>query len=519
MKKLILALLFLLSGAIVLGQQTPQAVPSNATIERVDLQGLAETRLSPELRADLQKLVGQTYNPETVNALAQDIQVELPEYVAAATAQPGSQPDRVRVVLVVAKIAENDDLKTNINSRYIIDAVEFEGLKVRISEELKAELDDLVGDNVNSALLNNLRDRIARDNPGMNADVTWKLQRSASAQHVKVVYEVRRAKNNLSFGLTGGSYHSRQGFSIPKLSLNYTHEPIGTFKFWMANNADELIERYAGYGVGYSLGTQPLQSVRIRLDLNYSSYRAQWKTNTLEADQQSIHSPGLYRLRDTLSGFVNFTHPLSPRMLLTADAGVEFTEVQMQTPTTGFQKSNNVRAGIQSSYSRRPGTYSHEWGWAYRISAGTGVLDSDFIYARHEVTGHYTFTDQPHSIQFDFQAGRITGDAPMYERFSIGNARTLRGWNKYEINPLGGNRVVYGSAGYGYKIITGFYDVGSVWDSGERSELRQTVGVRLGKPRCRLTLLVPHPECFSVAVGFPINGGNARPSFILGMGF
>jgi outer membrane protein assembly factor BamA len=154
-------------------------------------------------------------------------------------------------------------------------------------------------------------------------------------------------------------------------------------------------------------------------------------------------------------------------------------------------------------------------GLGYGIAAGTGVLDSDFVYTRHEWTAHYTFARQPHAIQIDFQAGRITGEAPMHERLSIGGVRTLRGWNKYEINPLGGDRLVYGSAGYRYKIITGFYDVGSVWDAGTC----QSVGVRLGKARCRTTLFVPHPDCFSVAVGFPINGGSARPAFILGMGF
>ena len=107
----------------------------------------------------------------------------------------------------------------------------------------------------------------------------------------------------------------------------------------------------------------------------------------------------------------------------------------------------------------------------------------------------------------------------MHERFSIGNAKTLRGWNKYEINPLGGDRMVYGSAGYRYKVITAFYDVGSVWEEDEDSIVRQSVGFRLAKRRCMNLLILPNPACFSATVGFPINGGDASPSFILGMGF
>ena len=72
------------------------------------------------------------------------------------------------------------------------------------------------------------------------------------------------------------------------------------------------------------------------------------------------------------------------------------------------------------------------------------MIDSDFIFSRHEVKFDFTYTRQPHSIECNFLAGRISGKAPMHARFSIGNAETLRGWNKYEINPLGGDRVVYG---------------------------------------------------------------------------
>jgi len=514
MKKLIFLLLLTFSSLMTLGQQAPPSVPPNATIERVDLSGLDDAKLSSELRADIQRLVGQTYNAQTIEALTQDIQVELPEFIAAATTQPGSQPDRIRVVLLVAKISDDDALKANINSRYIVDAIQLEGMKVRISDELNAELQMMVGANVNSAQLGSLGDRIGNENAGLNAIVTWKLQRSSQPQHVNVVYDVRKARNTLNFSLAGGAYHSRQGISSPLFKMSYTYTPVGTLSFWMVNSADELIERYAGYGVGYGLGSQIL-----RFELKYSSYRTQWKTNTLEADKQSNQSPGLYRLRDTLSGQATFKYPLTARVLLNGSAGLEFGELQMQSPRLGFQKSNAFTGHLQTSYSRRSGMYSQNFGGSYDIAAGTGIIDSDFIYARHEARFDYAYTRQPHSILFNFLAGRVTGNAPMHARFSIGNARTLRGWNKYEINPLGGNRMVYGSAGYRYKIITGFYDVGSVWDSGQPRDIRQSVGLRLSKSGCRISFLIPNPECFSLTVGFPINGGKARPAFIVGMGF
>ena len=484
------------------------------TIERVDLSGLSESRLSAELRADLQKLVGRPYNAQTVEALAQDIQVELPEYVAAATTQPGSQPDRIRVILVVARIADDPALQANINSRYIVDAIEFEGMKVRISDELNKEIQAMVGGNVNSSQLGSFGNRISAENRGLNAIVTWKLRRSSAPQHVKVVYDVRKAKNTISLSLSGGTYHSRQGISMPTFGANYTRAGVGTLSFTMKNSAEEFIERYAGYGLGYSIGSNA-----VRLNLNYSSYRAQWKTNTLVADQQSSQSPGLYRLRDTLSGSLNFSFTPSRSALINGSGGVEFNELQMQTPRLGFQKSNAITGSLRSSYVRRSNMESHNWDTSYRISAGTAAIDSDFIYARHEARAGYAYVRNPHSIEVDFLAGKITGNAPMIERFSIGNAHTLRGWNKYEISPLGGNRVVYGSATYKYKIIGGFYDVGSVWESGQSRVIRHSAGVKLGKSRCGNTFLIPHPDCFSVAVGFPISGDKTRPALMLGLGF
>ena len=417
MKKLIFLLLLAFPSLIARGQQAPPSVPPNATIERVDLSGLDDTKLSSELRADIQRLVGQTYNAQTIEALTQDIQVELPEFIAAATTQPGSQPDRIRVVLLVAKISDDDALKANINSRYIVDAIQLEGIKVRVSEELNAELQMMVGGNVNSAQLGSLGDRIGKENSGLNAIVTWKLQRSSEPQHVNVVYDVRKARNTLGVSLAGGAYHSRQGFSSPLFKVSYTYTPAGTLSFWMINSADELIERNAGYGVGYGMGNQTL-----RFELKYSSYRTQWKPNTLEADQQSNQSPGLYRLHDTLSGHVTFKYPPTARTLLNGSAGLEFGELQMQSPRLGFQKSNAVTGHLESTYSRRSGMHSHQFGGSYDIAAGTGVIDSDFIYARHEAKFDYIYTRQPHTIQFNFLAGRVTGNAPMHARFSIGNS-------------------------------------------------------------------------------------------------
>jgi hypothetical protein len=131
---------FAIHSVAAFGQQPTPVVPPNATIESVDFSGLDESRLSAELRADLQRLNGQPYNAQTIDSLTQDIQVEFPDYIAAATTQPGTQPDRVRLVRSSLRRSPTAyALKNNINSATLSTRIDFEGFKVRISDALTLE--------------------------------------------------------------------------------------------------------------------------------------------------------------------------------------------------------------------------------------------------------------------------------------------------------------------------------------------------------------------------------------------
>ncbi len=102
----------------------------------------------------------------------------------------------------------------------------------------------------------------------------------------------------------------------------------------------------------------------------------------------------------------------------------------------------------------------------------------------------------------------------MFERFVLGDSATLRGWNKYDIDPLGGNRMVYGSVTYGYRIMRVFYDTGAVWEQGTTPDARHSVGVGVSSG-----LGVFQKGAFLLAVAFPIRQGRADPVFIAGMNF
>ena len=64
--------------------------------------------------------------------------------------------------------------------------------------------------------------------------------------------------------------------------------------------------------------------------------------------------------------------------------------------------------------------------------------------------GSYRFDFGRHHVQATGMAGGITGHAPLFERFTLGDSTTLRGWDKYDIAPAGGDRVFYSSVEYRY---------------------------------------------------------------------
>ena len=87
---------------------------------------------------------------------------------------------------------------------------------------------------------------------------------------------------------------------------------------------------------------------------------------------------------------------------------------------------------------------------------------------------------------------------------------TLRGWNKYEIAPLGGDRVQYGSVEYVHRTRAAiFYDTGSI-RAGKRSGgegIRHSAGLGI------------RGQNFYAYVAFPLREGRPEPVVITGTNF
>ena len=97
------------------------------------------------------------------------------------------------------------------------------------------------------------------------------------------------------------------------------------------------------------------------------------------------------------------------------------------------------------------------------------------------------------------------GTAPLFERFTLGDTRTLRGWNKYDIAPAGADHMAYGSLEYRYRALAMFVDSGSVWNQGGPREVRVSTGFGV----------IAGP--FFMTVGFPLNTHDVRAVFAIGL--
>src|SRR5262245_11457848 len=125
-KPAFIILLAAVAATAAFGQAEQKSNPAGQTIERVEVSGISEDRLTAELRGDLHRLEGQRYESQAAEQLAARIQSELPDHVAAAKTMDGTQSGRVRLLFVVAEAP--DDLGSNINQRYPVASVEIEGV-------------------------------------------------------------------------------------------------------------------------------------------------------------------------------------------------------------------------------------------------------------------------------------------------------------------------------------------------------------------------------------------------------
>jgi hypothetical protein len=200
------------------------------------------------------------------------------------------------------------------------------------------------------------------------------------------------------------------------------------------------------------------------------------------------------------------TFAFTPHVRLAAGASV--AELQPLPESTLTQRANAGFAviGFERTWRGESGD-RQSVDAAFQWRAGLTALGSDLAYRRSVGHARYEFRRGPSMVIADFRAGRITGRAPLFERFSLGDSMTLRGWSKFAIAPVGADRMVHQSVEYRYRAFAYFFDAGSVWRSGGDALVRLSTGVGF------------HGEHAFVTLGVPLNADDVEVAFIMGVRF
>jgi outer membrane protein assembly factor BamA len=398
----------------------------------------------------------------------------------------------------------------NVNSRYTVESVDLSNQHhYRLSTSILDEMHRLIGSRLNDEAVKRLAGRIRGE---LRAhDVTFKLLRGGNPESVKVLFEVEKGKSDFDLSIPKFAYNSRQGWT----GVGEATARIGAnaFTFVGLTDGDSLTERFTGIKAKYerlSLGTD-----RISLAFEFDGYHEQYNRATLDAlnSDSNVSSLGAGAYRSRLNFEPSATFVLAKPLTLTI--GFSFEQLQPQVSAAPSESANAVINTLR--YHRRwidSDATNQELDAGYNLRAATRFLGTDLAYTRHAVNVRYILMCDHQSIEVALMAGLIYGRAPLFERFVLGDSSTLRGWNKYDIDPLGGNRMVHGSVTYGYRIVRVFYDTGAVWDQGSAPEARHSAGIGVSSG-----LGIFQKGAVLLAVAFPLRQGHVDPVFIAGMNF
>ena len=509
---LVATLLTYLLGAAApaLAQDTPTSTAPE--IEAVEVSGLELDRLSVGLREDIEALVSTRLNRDRLSTLAGRIESEHPDVVAAFRDVP--RPDaRVRVIFLVARISEDETLVSNINARYVIERVEISGIdEMKISQGLLDELQRLVGGRFDSAVADALADRLEAEQA--DYEVGRRLSKGSDPGALKVVFTFRRPESRrwIHFPPSRSKLVYQQDLGWSGVwDIGIGGAGNGQFSVGLVRgNNDDLVEEYSGYWFRFESREAATRRLGLRLEL--SKFTPKWRDETMGALDADLFLPRAYNRRVTVEPAVTFA--ISRQLRVTG--GVSASELRPLDPSADAQHANTGFLTVGYDQTWRPGYSSdrhpdapvrHKLEAAYQLRSGLAALDSDLSYRRHLGEVRYRYEQRRNAITALFSAGSITGAAPIFERFTLGDTAMLRGWNKYVVAPAGGTRMLYQSLEYRYRGFAYFVDAGSIWSPDNERKLRLSTGVGF------------HGDNAFLTFGVPLNGDDMGGKFSLGIRF
>jgi hypothetical protein len=406
--------------------------------------------------------------------------------------------------------AEDSASDLNVNSRYTIESINFiDQREYKLSTSALEDIRRLIGAKVNTQALDLLAQRIRAE---LHAhEVTFKLTRGAQPEAVRVLIHVDRAAGTVDASVPKLGYNSQLGFT----GIGQVTATLGSnaLTFQMLRDSDTLIERFSGIQANYD--KLSLAGGRIRLGFEFDAYQDQYDAATLAAidgaSRPSSLGAGAYGSR--LNYEPSATFVLAAPLTLTV--GLSFEQLD-HLPTAARPESANAVINTLRYHQRWSGSGGNkqELDAGYSLRAATTLLGTNLAYTRHLAHARYSYARDSQSVEVTVVAGAIYGQAPLFERFALGDSAMLLGWNKYNLDPVGGNRLAYGSVTYGYHIMRIFFDTGSAWDQGKPTEVKQSAGVGVSSG-----LGVLEKGAFLLALAFPLEGSHVTPVLIAGMNF
>ena len=394
----------------------------------------------------------------------------------------------------------------NVNSKYIVASIRFVGRSYQLSRAALEEMHRLVGSRVNTEALTKLTGHIKNE---LRAHaVNFKLYRGDQPGSVDVLLVVDKV---FDLSIPSFAWNSNEGWA----GVGEARATLGSniFTFDVISDRDSLIEQYAGVQAKFE---RPVPGTdRAIMAFEFDHYQENYASAThlamASSESSSSLGAGLYRSRMNFEPSATFV--LAKPLTLTV--GLSFEELQPDLPAARAESANVVVNTLRYRQSWEDSDATvQELDAGYNLRAATRLLASSLGYVRHAVDARYRYKHGYESVEIKLALGLIYGNAPLFERFVLGDSNMLRGWNKYELDPLGGNRLAYSSVTYGYHIMRVFYDAGSVWDSGKPAPFKQSVGLGVSSGFGRL-----QRGAFLLALAFPLRQDHMQPVFIAGMNF
>ncbi len=392
----------------------------------------------------------------------------------------------------------------NINQRYTIESVAVAGVQVdeaRLPSRLRQRMSAIVGKRCDIAVLEDLASDLRRELH--LREVSHRLIRGSQPGRVRVDFDIVRKPVEVS--VPKFLYRSEQGFTgEAEISSRFGQNSLSVSA---VSNGDQLTERFTGIAARYE--DSRLGSDRVRFGLGFEDYHVQWNTATVNAAPEA----DLYRSRRNIAP--EFTFAIAKP--LTLSVGASFQQTRSDDPATGVRDANAITAQVNYAHRVEGDLAQQRIDARYDLRLGTRDLGSDYSYARHMISLRYEVKSGRQSAADEFTAGSLSGNAPMFERFSLGNSSTLRGWNQFAIDPLGADRIVHNSLTYGYQLgertVEVFYDCGILWNAGNSSN-----SVRSTQPRHSLGVGY-RQGVFILALAFPLIDGKIAPVLMAGMNY